>query len=309
MDAEQRIAELENQIEELLRQIDELQATIIDWHSAMFGALNLILKDHQSNLEWDRERLLNLMPRRIDCMIVKKNASIPIDMDAFRIFRKYNVIELNSYQDSVDMGVIWTTISYATQFMAMENKSPEDLTITIIRSAYPKALFEQLKQMGWAVEEKYHNIYYLSGRESIPIQIMVAKDLGNEYLPLQILTGRAKEADIRKFMEYRKGLTDKSDIEFADAVVSASAEANREIFERLKKEADMNAVLKDIMREDLIAAKQDGAEEERNATAESMINDGLPGEMITKYSRLGRHDIDVIAKRMNRIVSWGDSRE
>ena len=80
MDAEQRIAELENQIEELLRQIDELQATIIDWHSAMFGALNLILKDHQSNLEWDRERLLNLMPRRIDCMIVKKNASIPIDM-------------------------------------------------------------------------------------------------------------------------------------------------------------------------------------------------------------------------------------
>ena len=71
----------------------------------------------------------------------------------------------------------------------------------------------------------------------------------------------------------------------------------------------MNAVLKDIMREDLIAAKQDGAEEERNATAESMINDGLPGEMITKYSRLGRHDIVVIAKRMNRIVSWGDSRE
>ena len=308
MDAEQRIAELENQIEELLRQVDELQSTIIDWHSAMFGALNLILKDHQSNLEWERERLLNLMPRRIDCMIVKKNASIPIDMDAFRIFRKYNVIELKSYQDSVDMGVIWTTISYATQFMAMENKSPDDLTITIIRSAYPKALFEQLKQFGWTVEEKYHNIYYLSGRESIPIQIMVAKDLGDEYLPLQILTGRAKEADVRKFMEYRRGLTSKSDIEFADAVVSASAEANREIFERLKKEADMNAVLKDIMREDLIAAKQDGAEEERNAMTERLIDLGSDGATISKVTGYDRTRIDRIAARMNRIVSWGDNR-
>ena len=308
MDDEQRIAELEDQIEELLRQIDELQATIIDWHSAMFGALNLILKDHQSNLEWDRERLLNLMPRRIDCIIVKKNASIPIDMDAFRIFRKYNVIELKSYQDDMDISVIWNTISYATQFMAMENKSPEDLTITVIRSAYPKALFEQLKQMGWAVEEKYHNIFYLSGIGTIPIQIVVAKDLGDEYLPLQILTGRAKEADIRKFMEYRKGLTDKSDIEFADAVVSASAEANREIFERLKKEADMNAVLKDIMREDLIAAKQDGAEEERNAMTERLIDLGSDGATISKVTGYDRTRIDRIAARMNRIVSWGDNR-
>ena len=166
--------------------------------------------------------------------------------------------------------------------------------------------------MGWTVEEKYHNIFYLSGFVEIPIQIVVARDLGDEYLPLQILTGRAKESEIRRFMEYRKGLTDKSDIEFADAVVSASAEANREIYEKLKEEADMNGVLREIMREDM---REEFVEAERKATsatlssvAERMINDGLPGEMITKYSRLGRHDIDVIAKRMNRIVSWGDNR-
>lgn len=205
----------------------------------------------------------------------------------------------------MDIGVIWNTISYATQFMAMENKLPEDLTITIIRSAYPKALFEQLKQMGWAVEEKYHNIFYLSGIGTIPIQIVVAKDLGDEYLPLQILTGGAKEADIRKFMEYRKSLTDKSDIEFANAVVSASAEANREIFERLKKEADMNAVLKDIMREDLMEA----AEQERNATAERLINFDSDGLTIAAATGYDRTRIDRIAARMNRIVSWGDSRE
>ena len=40
--AQERIAQLEQQVEEQLRQIVALQKTIVDWHSAVFGAVNLI---------------------------------------------------------------------------------------------------------------------------------------------------------------------------------------------------------------------------------------------------------------------------
>ena len=48
---QERIAQLEKQVEELLQQISELQKNIVDWHSVMFGALNLILKPHKFNLQ------------------------------------------------------------------------------------------------------------------------------------------------------------------------------------------------------------------------------------------------------------------
>ena len=55
----------------------------------------------------------------------------------------------------------------------------------------------------------------ISGKIDIPIQIVVAKELGSEYLPLEILTGRAKEADVRTFLSFREGLTRKGDVEDA----------------------------------------------------------------------------------------------
>ena len=67
---EERIAQLEKQIEAQFRQIIALQKTVVDWHSAVFGALNLILKPHKFNLTLEREHLLNLMPTRMDCLVM-----------------------------------------------------------------------------------------------------------------------------------------------------------------------------------------------------------------------------------------------
>ena len=293
VDPHQRIAELEQKIEDLVKQRDALQKTIIDWHSAMFGAVNLILKPHKYNLILEREYLLNLMPRRIDCMIFKKDKSIPIDVDAFRLFRRHNVVEFKSYLDDLNIDVIWTTISYAMQFMSQEehigDRSGEDISITIFRSAYPRALFNQLGKLGWKVEEKYHNVYYLTGFINLPIQVVVAKDLGEEYLPLLILTGNAKESDIRKFLEYREKLTDKSDIEFADAVVWASAEANKEIFEKLKEEDKMTGVLRDIMKDDFAKERREGAEQATTNNLYKYVSDGvMPVDYAAKERGISR---------------------
>ena len=90
--ARRQIAELEAQVEALMKRITKLQKSIVDWHSAMYSAISLILKPYRSNLTIVREHLLNLMPRRIDCLVIKINGDIPIDMDVFRLFRKHNTV-------------------------------------------------------------------------------------------------------------------------------------------------------------------------------------------------------------------------
>ena len=278
VDLQQKIEELEQQIEDLVKQLDALERTKIDWHSAMFAAVNLILKPHKYNLILEREYLLNLMPRRVDCMIFKKDKDIPIDVDAFRLFRKHNVVEFKSYLDELNLDVIWTTISYAMQFLSQEehagDRPVDDITITIFRSAYPRELFRQLGQLGWRVEEKYHNIFYLTGYIDLPIQIVVTRDLGEEYLPLLILTGHAKESDIRKFLEYRERLTDKGDIKYADAVVWASAEANKNIFTRMKED-NMKGALREIMMDEIIAAEEKAAEQATTNNLYKYVSDGV----------------------------------
>ena len=256
-----KIAELEQQEQELRKQILDLQSRLIDWHSAMFAALKLILKPHRFNLVMEREHLLNLMPTRIDCLIVKINDLIPIAMGVFRLFRKHNVIELKSYQDELNEDVLWYTVGQAAMYKSLEEHTDEiridEIAITIFRASFPRELFKTLERRGWAIEEKYHNVFYLTGIISIPIQIVVARDLGDGYLPLEILTGRAKETDVRKFAEYRETLTEKGDRDDANAVMYACAEANRELFQKIWEDQTMQGVLREIMKDEFLAVAQE----------------------------------------------------
>ena len=306
---QERIARLEQQVEDLLRQIVMLQKDVIDWHSAMFGALNLILKPHKFNLTLEREHLLNLMPTRIDCLVVKKDGSIPIDMDVFRLFRKHNIIELKSYKDELDETVLWHTIGYAASYRSIEaGVKTDELTISIFRSSFPNKLLNDLTSLGWTVEQPYHNIFYVSGNVNIPIQIVVTKDLGDEYIPLQILTGKAKETDVRKFAEFRQKLIDKTDKTYADAILWACSEANEELFRKLREDEKMNGVLREIMKEDLIKegieGEKRGAADAYRTMAERMIDANKPGDEIEQFTALSRSEIDSLARMRNRTVNW-----
>ena len=328
--AKQKIHALEQQIEALNQQIINLQKDLVDWHSAMFGALNLILKPYKHNLVIEREHLLNLMPTRIDCLIVKKDDRIPIELDAFRLFRRHNVIELKSYEDALDMDVIMHTIGYAANYISQGKHSggisPDDVTITVFRAAFPRDLFRLMERSGWQVEEAYHNIFYLKGFIRIPIQIVVAKDFGEDYLPLQLLTGRAKEADLRKFAAFREGLTDRSDKEYADAVMWAASEANTDLFRQIMEDRRMKGALFELFKPDIdrivneATEKAEKAAAERaekaaadaeantmNTVAERMINAGMPGSEISLITSLSRSVIDSIALKLNRTVVWNEA--
>ena len=324
---EEQIEQLEQRVQELLAQIFNLREHVVDWHSAMFAALKLILKPYRFNLTMEREHLLNLMPTRIDCLIVKKDESIPIDMDVFRLFRKHNVIELKSYEDALNADVLWHTIGYAAQYKSMAdhvNEIPiDDVTITIFRSTFPRGLFRTLEKEGWSIEERYHNIFYLTGA-IIPIQIVVVKDLGEDYLPLQILTGKAKESDVRRFAAFRERLSERGDKNDANAVMQACAEANRELFQKIMEDEKMQSVLREIMNDEFVKVRAEGKEEgmaegmakgSREGAANaydhvvrSLICDGADGNIIIRATGFDRSKVESIARDLNRIVTWSDTR-
>ena len=308
----QRIKDLESLLESTSREMIRLQNQIVDWHAAMFGAISLILKPYKKNLLLEREHLLNLMPTRIDCLVIKKNGNLPIDMDMFRLFRKHNVIEFKSSGDELNMAGIMRVIGYAANYLSQEG-SPgeipvEEVTVTVIRSAYPRKLFQQLRQAGWKVEEIYHNIYHLSGFIRIPIQVVVSKDLGEPYLPLQILTNKAKEDDVRKFLAYRERLTEKDEKDFANVILWACSQANREIFIKMEKDGKMRGVMYDILKPDIDKMLEERAQFEKTTMAERLIKRGMDGPGISDVTGYDHSQIDAIAQRLNCTVAWGEKR-
>ena len=310
-EARERIAALEGQIKELTDQIVSIQKTQTDWHAAMYSALKLVLKAHRYNLILEREHLLNLMPTRIDCLVVKKDGSIPIDMNMFRFFKTHNVIEIKSYEDALNIDVIWRTVAYAAQYKSMAqhvNEIPiKELTITIIRPAFPRALMKTLKKNGWTVEEPYHNIFYLSGQVSIPIQIVVVRDLGEEYIPLHLLTAHAKEDELRRFVAFERTLTEQGDIEDACAVLYACAQANPELFQKIKEDEEMQNVLMEVLKDRIDEVRNTSKREAYDDVAKKMIARGMDGTLITNITGYDRRRIDALALRLNRRVQWDES--
>ena len=82
----------------------------------------------------------------------------------------------------------------------------------------------------------------------------------------------------------------------------------------------MYGVLREIMKDDFVKERQEGRQEGwqegrqegqldmMNSVAERMISAGKPGDEISLFTTLKRQDIDRIALRMNRTVSWNEAR-
>ena len=103
-----------------------------------------------------------------------------------------------------------------------------------------------------------------------------------------------------------------------------------ELFKKLREEERMYGALREIMKDDLLREREEGRKEMQqemqqemqreiqresqrmqqkmqNNFVERMINLGKPGDEISLVTDLGRQDIDKIARRMNRTVTWNEA--
>lgn len=230
----------------------EEKKEILPWHPAFFAELQIELESEMENLIFENEHQLGTMPKEIDILIKKKNEAISIRKNIGRIFRKHNIIEYKSPEDSLGINDFYKVLAY-TYFYKADTKDDnkieiKDITMTFVIRRYPRVLAKYLMRNNYVIKEQEPGIYYILG-ERFPIQLIVTSRLTDEEnFWLKNLTNdiRKKEIIDQMIEEYVKH---KDDIYYR-SVMDIIVRANEKMFEEGNGMCDaMMEILKDRIEE------------------------------------------------------------
>ena len=212
------------------------------WHPTFYAEIQIELKDDADNLIFENEHQLSKNPLEIDVLIIKKETSRPIKKNIGRIFRKYNIIEYKSPEDSLSVDDFYKVYGYAcfykTDVPYIESIPIQEVTITFVSEKYPRKLIRHLKDVKkYQVEMMEPGIYYIKG-DVIGIQIIVTRKLTDtENLWLKSLTNKLdKTENAKKLMEEYRNHRDNN---LYKSVIETIMRANQKTFEEVNGMSDI----------------------------------------------------------------------
>ena len=122
----------------------------IQWHPAFYGVMYLEFKENKEDLSFSEEVILNILPLRVDMLIIKKKYPCELHNEIGKLFSKYNLIEYKSPDDTLNYNVFIKGIAYAYLYKTTETYSDEilleEVSISFIRERKPRKLFKRLKK-------------------------------------------------------------------------------------------------------------------------------------------------------------------
>ncbi len=218
----------------------ETEATY--WHPAFYADIQIELKDDADNLVFENEHQLSKKPMEIDVLIIKKDKDRPVKKNIGRMFRKYNILEYKGPGDSLSVDdfykVYGYTCFYKTDVPFVNSIPASELTITFVSESYPREMIQYLrKEKNYTVERKEPGIYSVNG-DSIPIQIIVTRQLSEkENLWLKSLTNNLNETKraeklINDYLENKEN-------SLYHSVIEIIAHANQKTFEEVNGMSDI----------------------------------------------------------------------
>jgi hypothetical protein len=177
----------------------------IQWHPAMYAAVQYELRDDIEEMEMISEYNLSKEPVRIDILIINDKIK-KIKNEIGHIMRRFNVIEYKSPEDGMSIDDFYKTMGYACLYKGygetVDQIPRNEITVTLLRAAYPREMFAALKKEGHEIEEKYPGIYYVTNNLPFPVQVIVTSRLSKEaHSCLRILTNNAEKDDVERFLE------------------------------------------------------------------------------------------------------------
>ena len=174
----------------------------IQWHPGFVAAMNLELAENRADLIYEKEYNLNTKPLEIDLLVIKKDKDVHVSNKIGRIFRKYNILEYKSPDDSLNIDAFYKAGAYASLYKAygetVDERKACDMTVSIIRETRPDGLFAYFKNHGIQMEKPYQGIYYVMDAVLFPTQIIVSKELDrkNHIWPVSYTHLRAHETSV-----------------------------------------------------------------------------------------------------------------
>ena len=249
------------------------EVTSIKWHPGFCSAMELEFLQYKDLLDFNREFPLSKEPLRIDLLMIKKIKDVVLDIDIGRLFKTYNIIEYKSPKDGLTIDDYIKTVGYAYLYKGLgatvDAVPLSELTATIVRDTEPTELFKKFQSEGGSIEEKYPGVYYINGVVSIPTQFILTSSLSKDFhVCLRVLSNKASEDDIKRFIEIANTFTEPIDKQNADAVMNVSINANREVYDKIRKENPfmcqaLRELMKDEIQEQIKAERQDAADSSR----------------------------------------------
>ena len=212
------------------------------WHPAFFAGIQIELAEDADNLVFENEHQLGTKPMEIDVLIIKKETDRPVKKNIGRIFKKYNIIEYKSPDDSLSVDDFYKVYGYTCFYKAdaryVNSIHADELTITFVAEKYPRKMIKHLTKIKkYQVTEVEKGIYYVNG-DLIPIQILVTKNLsGEENLWLKSLTNKLKATETaEKLVE---NYMDHKDSSLHRSVIETIMRANQKIFREVNGMSDI----------------------------------------------------------------------
>ena len=212
------------------------------WHPAFFAGIQIELAEDADNLVFENEHQPGTKPMEIDVLIIKKETDRPVKKNIGRIFKKYNIIEYKSPDDSLSVDDFYKVYGYTCFYKAdaryVNSIHADELTITFVAEKYPRKMIKHLTKIKkYQVTEVEKGIYYVNG-DLIPIQILVTKNLsGEENLWLKSLTNKLKATETaEKLVE---NYMDHKDSRLHRSVIETIMRANQKIFREVNGMSDI----------------------------------------------------------------------
>jgi hypothetical protein len=148
------------------------------WHIAFYDAIRLELLDYRDVLDFDIEHQLTREPLRIDTVVIKKKDDVIIDKHIAAIFKKWNVIEYKSPEDSLSIADFHKGMAYAHLYCTPpERGTMDDLTVSFVISREPRELKNYLREVcHYTLTESWPGITVVAGG-MMAIQIIERKKL------------------------------------------------------------------------------------------------------------------------------------
>ena len=281
----------------------------IQWHPAFYAAANLEFREDIEFLERKTEYNLSKEPIRIDLLIIKDDAlSHGIRNEIGHIMRKYNVIEYKSPEDSLNIDDYYKTVGYACLYKGYGKTTDaiqsDQITVSLFREKYPDKLFDMLKAEGHKIEEKYPGIYYITDNVTFPTQVVVTSQLSKTlHSSLRVLSNSVVKEDVEQFLKVNADAKTQQERNDINAVLNASARANIEVYEEIRRSSGMSCeALRELFKDELEEAYSNGEErgEIRGKDAAQreiiikMKNKGYSTSQISELFNMNPEDIEKI---------------
>ncbi len=224
----------------------------IQWHPGFVAAMELELMEYNGKLDFKMEHSLNTKPLQIDLLIIKKYEPIDITNETGRIFKKYNIMEYKSPNDSLNIDTLYKSQAYAALYKTSGNIvneiNADDITVSLVRERKPVELFKHLKSKNVQITMPFNGIYYINDMVLFPTQIIVTDELsGEEHTWIKSLSHKLKIHDMQNLLYHIVKLRSDYEKELADSVLEVALRANKTLIEKLRGDGKMSGALRELL--------------------------------------------------------------